>query len=175
VHLQRNEAGLLKIRIVWRGGLASEISIRVPVSSRCHSEVERAIIDRIRDLAEGGLADGAIAKCLNEEGYYPCRSARFSREIVLKLRGRHQIRLGLAKVRAGNLATAYTVRELADLLRVDASWIYRGIYEGRIAVTKDDRYGCYLFPRNQRTIAALKRLKAGKVPQVSFRKEHCDG
>jgi DNA invertase Pin-like site-specific DNA recombinase len=175
VNLQRDGNGILQIRIAWRGGLVSEVSVRVPVSSRRHSEVERAIVQRIRELAEGGLTDGAIARRLNGEGYHPCRSAAFSREIVLKLRCRHHIRLGLARVRAGDLPAAYTVREMAGLLGVDVSWIYRGICDGRIAVEKDPQYGCYLFPRNQRAIASLKRLKAGKVAQVSFPKEHRDG
>ena len=99
----------------------------------------------------------------------------FGRAIVGKLHGRHGIRLGLGQVREGNLPNGYTVRELAGLLAVDASWIYRAINEGRIAVEKDAHYGCYLFPRKQRTITSLKRLKAGKVLQVSFPKEHCDG
>ena len=175
VNLRRDENGLLQIRIVWAGGVVGEISVRVPVSSRRHSAVEQLIVERIRSLAGEGLTDGAIARRLDDEGFSPCRSANFSREIVLKLRGRHGIRLGLAKVREGNLPRAYTVREMAGILSVDVTWIYRAIYEGRIVIEKDAHYGCYLFPRKQRTIASLKRLKAGKVPQVSFLKEHCDG
>jgi DNA invertase Pin-like site-specific DNA recombinase len=175
VNLRRDENGWLQIRIVWTGGLVSEISVRVPVSSRRHSAVEKTIVDRIRSLAGEGLTDGAIARRLNDEGFSPCRSASFGRAIVGKLRGRHGIRLGLGQVREGNLPNGYTVRELAGLLAVDASWIYRAINEGRIAVEKDAHYGCYLFPRKQRTITSLKRLKAGKVLQVSFPKEHCDG
>jgi DNA invertase Pin-like site-specific DNA recombinase len=175
VNLRRDDAGALQIRIVWRGNLVGEVSVRVPLSSRRHSEVERAIVGRIRELAEEGLTDGAIADRLNGECYYPCRGTSFHRGIVLKLRGRHGIRLGRAKVREGNLTTSYTVREVAELLGVDVTWIYRGISEGRIAVEKDAHYGCYLFPRTRRAIASLKRLKAGKVPQISFPKEHRDG
>ena len=40
VNLRRDENGWLQIRIVWTGGLVSEISVRVPVSSRRHSAVE---------------------------------------------------------------------------------------------------------------------------------------
>lgn len=175
VNLRRGENGTLQIRIVWVGDLVSEVSIRVPVSSRRHSEMERKTVARIGELAGEGLDDEGIARRLNDEGYYPCRSATYTSQIVLKMRSRAGIRLGLGKVREGNLPGVYVAKEVAELLGVHPSWIYRAIGEGRIILDKDARYGCYLFPRNSRVIASLKRLKAGQVLHVSFREEHSDG
>ena len=69
----------------------------------------------------------------------------------------------------------YTIREMADLIGIDPSWIYRAISRGQILIEKDARYGCYLFPKTGSTIDQMKQLKNDKVPQVSFPKEHRDG
>jgi len=175
VNLRRDAEGIVQVRIVWRGGLVSETTVRLSVSTRRHLEVEQRIVARIGQLAEQGVQDEAIAEHLNREGFFPCRGVVFTPQIVAKLRTRHGIRSSLGKVRCGNLPTAYTVRELTSIIGVDQTWIYRRIAEGRIRVEKDARVGCYFFPRDQATIGSLKRLKEGKVHQVSFPQEHCDG
>jgi hypothetical protein len=175
VNLQRDATGLLQIRIVWQGGLVSEKSVHMAVSTRRHTEIEQMIIGRIEKLAEEGFRDHEIAERLNAEGYFPCRSATFTPQVVAKLCTRHGIRLGLGRVRGGDLLTGYTVKELARIIGAHETWIYRGIHKGRIQVERDAHWRCYLFPRTQATVDRLKRLKEGKVRQVSFPKEHCDG
>ena len=51
---------------------------------------------------------------------------------------------------------------------------HRGVAKGRIEISKDFRYGCYLFPRTKAAVARMKQLKCGKVRPVIFRKEHGD-
>jgi DNA invertase Pin-like site-specific DNA recombinase len=65
--------------------------------------------------------------------------------------------------------------EMARLIDIDPSWIYRSISEGKIDITKDQQYGCYLFPRTRAAVRSMKQLRKNQVVQVSFRKEHCDG
>jgi hypothetical protein len=175
VNLRRDAEGIVPIRIVWRGGVVSETSVRLAVATRRRSEVERKIAARISQLADQGLRDEAIADCLNREGYFPCRGARFTRTIILKLRCRHRIWLGLGKLRRGDQPPGYTVGEMAALIGIDPSWIYREIGRGRINISKDKVFGCYLFPRDRESIQRMKRLRCGKVCQVSFPKEHRDG
>ena len=64
---------------------------------------------------------------------------------------------------------------MAKLIAIDPNWIYRGISQGRIEIEKDRQFGCYLFPRTRAAVQAMKKLRKGKVLQVSFRKEHCNG
>jgi hypothetical protein len=175
VNLRRDDEGVVQVRIVWRGGLVSETSVRLAVSTRRHLEVERRIVARIGQLADQGLRDEAIADHLNREGYFPCRGGRFTATIVLKLRCRHQIRLGLGKLRRGEHPAGYTIREMARLIGIDPSWIYRGIGRGKIHISRDERFGCYLFPRTREAIRQMEQLKSGKVCQVTFPKEHRDG
>jgi hypothetical protein len=175
VNLRRDAEGMVQVRLVWRGGMVSETSVRLAVSTRRRSEVERKVAARISQLADQGLRDEAIADCLNREGFFPCRGDRFTRTIVLKLRCRYRIWLGLGKLRRGDRPPGYTVGAMATRIGIDPSWIYREIGRGRIDISKDKAFGCYLFPRTREAIRQMKDLKGGRVRQVSFRKEHCDG
>jgi hypothetical protein len=64
---------------------------------------------------------------------------------------------------------------MAQLIGIDPSWISRKISRGQILLEKDPRYGCYLFPKTRSTIDQMRKLRSGKVLQVSFPKEHRDG
>jgi hypothetical protein len=175
VNLRREANGMVQVRVVWRGGLVSEITVRLPVSTRRRSEIEATILACIRQLAAQGLRDAAIAEQLNQRGYYPCRGTAFTQGIVLKLRCRSGIHLGLGRLRRGELPIGYTITAMARLLRVDPGWIYRGIRAGTIRVARDVQFGCYLFPHSQAAVNQLRRLKNGKVCHVSFLQEHCNG
>lgn len=175
VNLDRDANGIVRMRIVWSGGLVTETSFPVAMSSFRMTEREEQIVERIRRAVEEGRDDASIAESLNSEGLRPCRNSSFTPAIVGKLRRRHRILTGLERVRRGERAPGYTVREMARLIGIDPSWIYRGISRGDIRIEKDARYGCYLFPRTRSTIHQMKQLKSDKVSQVSFPREHCDG
>jgi DNA invertase Pin-like site-specific DNA recombinase len=175
VNVCREENGLVRMRIVWRGELVSECSVRLPVSTRRRSGIEQRTVARIEQLAEEGLRDEALAERLNREGYYPCRGAAFTPQIVVKLRCRYGIRVGLGRIRRGDRPKKYTITAMARLLRVDPAWIYRGLRLGRIRMEKDLHFGCYLFPRTRIAVKQMKELRKGNICHVSFLKEHCDG
>ena len=80
----------------------------------------------------------------------------------------------MGRLRHGDRPPGYTIIEMAKQLDIDPQWIYRGIAKGRIAISKDSRYGCDLFLRRKAAVARMKQLKCGKVQQVIFRKEHGD-
>jgi DNA invertase Pin-like site-specific DNA recombinase len=175
VNLARASNGMVRVRIVWCGGLVSERDVRLPVATRRRTEIETQIVARIEQLATQGFRDGALAERLNQEGYFPCRGAAFTPQIVLKLRCRHGIHLGLGRLRRGELPRGYTITAMARLLGVDPGWIYRGMREGRIRIARDAQFGCYLFPHTREAIRRMKQLKSGKIGEVSFLEEYCDG
>jgi hypothetical protein len=175
VNLNRDPNGIVRMRIVWSGGLVTEKLFPVAMSSFRATEREEQIVARIRRAAAEGGNDAAAAESLNAEGFRPCRNARFTPSIVGKLRRRHRILTGLERLRRGERPPGYTVRELARLIEIDPSWIYRGISRGHIRIEKDVRYGCYLFPRTPSTLHQMRQLKGDKASQVSFLKEHCSG
>jgi DNA invertase Pin-like site-specific DNA recombinase len=175
VNLRREENGLVQVRVVWRGDLVSECTVRLPVSTRRRSDIERRIVTRIEQLAAEGLRDEALAERLNREGYFPCRGAAFTPQIVVKLRCRYGIRVGLGRIRRGDRPKGYTITAMARQLSVDPGWIYRGLRLGRIRMEKDLHFGCYLFPRTRDAVKKMKELRKGNISHVSFLKEHCDG
>jgi DNA invertase Pin-like site-specific DNA recombinase len=175
VNLKRASNGMVQVRILWRGGLVSERAVRLPVSTRRRTEMEAQIVARVEQLATQGFRDVSIAEALNHEGYYPCRSAAFTPEIVLRLRCRYGIHLGVGRLRRGELPKGYTIAAMARLLNVHPGWIYRGIRIGRIRIARDVQFGCYLFPHTREAVRKMQQLRSNKVDQVSFSEEHFDG
>jgi DNA invertase Pin-like site-specific DNA recombinase len=175
VNLSRDATGVVTIRIAWRGGLVGECTVGTPMATMRDTDRERGLVARIRELVEAGSGDAAIAHDLDREGYRPCRSPAFTPAIVAKLRRRHQLLMGLERVRRGERPPGYTLREMAELIEVDPSWISREIGRGHLLLEKDARYRCYLFPRTRSAVRQMRLLKSGKVSQVSFPKEHRDG
>jgi hypothetical protein len=175
VNLRREEDGIVQVRIVWVGGLVRECRVRLPISTRRRTENEAKIVARIRTLVDEGHRDIAIAEQLNREGFAPCRGIVFTPQIVLKLRGRYKIYLGLERIRRGPLPVAYTIAALARRLRVDPAWIYRRIVDKRIHIERDPMFGCYLFPRTRETVRGLQQLRRGEIPHIAFPKGHNNG
>jgi hypothetical protein len=175
VNLLRGDDGVVRVRIVWVGGEVHETHVRLPLASRRRSEHEAKGVDRIRGLVEQGHRDEAVAERLNEEGLTPCRGPSFTGQIVRILRGRHGLYLGLERIRRGEGPPQYTIAALARRLRVERTWIYRGIRSKRIRVERDPMYGCYLFPRTKQTVRQFRQLLRGEVPHITVSKEHYDG
>jgi hypothetical protein len=167
VNVSRAGNGVLSIRIVWRGGLVSERSIMVPVGTIRGTERERCLVERIRTLMCAGQTDIVIAEQLEQEGFTPCKGGRFTAEIVSKRRSEHQIRSGLGRLRRGDRPRRYTIIGMAQQLDIDPQWIYRGISKGEIEISKDSKYGCYLFPRTKAAVARMKQLKWAKCVRSS--------
>lgn len=176
VNLLRDKDGVCQIRIVWRGSLVTETRVRVPVHSLRYSQTEKEIAGKIRQLTEQGHRIQDIVDVLNSEGHRPCRGGAFTHQIVNKLKHRYHIVSNLEQLRQGEvLASAYTIKEMAQLVKIDSSWFYRKIRTGSIRIKKDPVYGCYLFPRTNQCVGQLKQLKKGKLAHVTIQKVHHDG
>ena len=91
---------------------------------------------------------------------------------ISALAGPDAIHLGLGEP---NVEPDETLREMARQIGVHPSWIYREIGRRTVAIKKDPRYGCYLFPRTEQAVTQMNRLKQGELRHVSFPKGHCTG
>lgn len=175
VNLLRRPDGTVQIRIIWPGGLVSERIARLPVFTLRDTELEAKIVERIRQWTDGGLTSAEVAERLNHEDFLPCRGASFTGQIITKLKKRHGVVSNLEKLRRGERPRAYTVPEMARLIGIDPSWIYRKIEDGTIKIRRDPRYHCYLFPKDKKTIHTMKRLKNQEVRHASIPEVHYDG
>lgn len=172
VNLRRGDDGTLQIRIVWRGGLVTERVIRVRCFTLRGSEAEKKLATRIRQFYDEGLNDSRIADRLNEEGFMPCRADGFTPIVVNKTRRRYAIVSNYHKARQGNLDCGYTIQEMAAIINIHPSWIYRKIQRGEMTIQKNERFGCYLFPRNPNSIEQIRQLKNKEVRHVSVPEVH---
>jgi DNA invertase Pin-like site-specific DNA recombinase len=175
VNLRREDDGVVRIRIVWVGGEVCERAVRLPISSRLRSGHEAKIVTRIRELVNDGHRDDGIAERLNAEGLTPCRGERFTGKIVRILRNRHHVALGLAGIRRGEGSEFYTIAALARRLRVEPTWICRGIRAKRIRARRHPLYGCYLFPRTKAVVERFRQLRRGEVPHITIPQVHGNG
>ncbi len=169
VNLDRGDDGLVKTRVVWRGGLVTEIEQQVPIHSRQYGSLESQVVNRLRELNNEGATNDEIISRLNEEGFLPCRGGQFTMAIVMKLKDRYDIKSRLKQIRLGERPeNKYTTEEIAEEIGVKRAWIYRKISRGEIRIEKDSTFGCYLFPRTKRAVQELRRLKDGKRAHVYF-------
>jgi hypothetical protein len=175
VHLRKHPDATVQIRLVWRGGLVSERTVRIPVRSLRDTELEKHLVERIRQLSEEGMTKTQIAERLNQEGFTPCRSRSFTPQIIDKLKHRYGIVSNAMRARRGELTSAYTLAEMARVLKVERYWIYERIGSGMIKIKRDPRYGCYLFPKDRKTLEELKRLESHKVDYVSIPNPYFSG
>lgn len=175
VDLDRDAKGFVHMRIVRSGGLVTETSFPVAMSSFQATAREEQIVERIRRGVERGRNDTMTAETLNSEGLRPCRRSTFARDIVGELRRRHRILTGLGQIRRRERVPGYTIREMARKIGIDPSWIYRGISRRRILIEKDARYRWYVSPRTRASVEQMKQLKNHKVSQVLCPGEHNDG
>lgn len=104
-----------------------------------------------------------------------CRGSVFTATIVLNLRQRYRIGIGLGRVQAGERLPGWTTAEVAQWVGVHPSWLSRAITRGRLVMHQNQLFGCYLFPRDRELIGKLRALKAGTVRKVSIPEVHNDG
>ena len=176
VNLLRDDEGVCQIRIVWRGELVTETCVRVPVHSLRYSETEKQVAEKIRQLTEQGQTIRQVMDVLNAQGYVPCRGGEFTSQIVIKLKRRYNIVSNLEQIRRGKVLTkVYTIKQMAQLIKIDPSWFYHKISNGSIRINKDPVCGCYLFPRTKKSVDQLTRLKKGVLAHATIQEVHYGG
>jgi hypothetical protein len=60
VNLLRNAEGVAQVRIVWKGGLVTDVNTPVPVHSLRYSEMEQRVAETIRELTAQGATQDKI-------------------------------------------------------------------------------------------------------------------
>lgn len=175
VNLLRNSDGIVQIRVVWIGRLVTEQTVRLRSLSLRGTDLEQRTIERIREHSSRGLNSESIARELNAEGLIPCRGEQFTAGIVTKLRRRFGILCNSAIARRGDLPFAWTLSEVARQIDRHPSWISRQIHNGRVDISADPVYGCYLFPKTESIVESLTELRDQKIMHVTVPEVHKNG
>ena len=172
VVVRRQGGGSVDVRVVWKGGDTSTEAVAVPTASWADLVNVTALGEAIERLTREGKTDQEIADALTAQGYRSPRRQAVSVHMVLRLRLRRQVLR--PRKRQQSVAGYLTVRQLAERLQITSSWIYEGIYKGKIDVARDPTWKVYLFPEGGQTIKVFEELLAGKVTKISFKGGHQD-
>lgn len=168
VVIHRAARDCVHARIVWRGGDVTVLDIPITVGSleelSCAQELEKRIVK----LARAGHLDQAIAEQLTAAGFRSPLRGHVLPSTVRIIRLRHGI-MQLARQSHPRKIPGYlTVPQVVRMLGVPSHWIYDRINNGTIELSRDARTKLYLFPDKPATLAALRKLKAGKLKHLTF-------
>jgi hypothetical protein len=119
VVMRRSARDRAEVRIVWRGGATTELTVMMPVNALTalprHAEMER----RICELASAGISDDEIARMLTAEGHRsPWRTDKVLPSTVQGVRLRHRIKAVRPQTRWSKIDGRLSVTELAARLHV---------------------------------------------------------
>lgn len=175
INIRRDSHGVAHLRIVWHGSMVSETEVQLRVFTMRGTEIEKAVIERMRQLLDQGNTITEVADTLNQEGHRPSRSEVFTESVVRKLCRREGLKTICSRSRRGQHPAAYTITQMSALLELPGFWIRNRIRSGKIEITKDERLQCHLFPKSQKMIDSMLALKNGEVNYVEVPKVHING
>jgi hypothetical protein len=155
----RTETGHCRVRIVWKGGVATDQEVPRRAVGTGHATAEETV-DLVRRLAVE-FDDAQIARILNKQGRRSGLGNAFTKQRVTSLRGHHKI-AACAKNRPQDPSEGlFTADEAAVELGVCGSTVHRWLREGVLA-------GTQLTPGAPWQIALTedirKKLAAGEAP-----------
>ncbi|GGF51693.1 hypothetical protein GCM10011611_67720 [Aliidongia dinghuensis] len=170
VVLRRSARDAADVRIVWRGGETTEITVAFPINTvtalPSYPQMER----RVLDLARSGHNDREIAALLTAEGF---RSASRTDAVlpatIQKIRLCHRLKLQPRRTRWATIPGWLSVPELAIRLGVASNWVSKRIYRGTIQIDRDLATGRFLFPDTEPALRALRQLQNGAVRTINLR------
>jgi DNA invertase Pin-like site-specific DNA recombinase len=156
------------VRIVWRGGEVTDLTVMMPVNALTALPRYAEMEARVLQLAQSGIYDDEIAQRLTAEGF---RSPRCGDEVlrttIQGIRLRHGIHAVWRSTRWPQVSGWLTVTQIAARLTVSENWVRGRIRRGAIK-TRREASGRYLFPDDEQTINALRQLHAGAVKQINL-------
>jgi hypothetical protein len=168
VVVHRSAPDTLEVRIVWRGGEATAVSLPVTVGTLAQLSSAEAMAKEILNPARQDKGDEEIATLLTQQGYRSPKRATVLPSTVRTIRLRHRLFRERRQSHPRRISGHLTLSQLADVLGVTPHWIYDRIYNGTIQVTRDQQTNLYLFPDSPETIAQFKQLRAGKIQKLRY-------
>lgn len=168
VVLRRGARDKAEVRIVWRGGATTELTVMMPVNTLAalprHAEMEQ----RICELATNGLYDDEIARILTDEGHRsPWRGTEVLPSTVQGIRLRHRIKAVPRQTRWPPVKGCLTVTQLAERLRIPMKWIHTQLRRGAIRAIHEPS-GRYLFPDTEPAMLAIRQLREHRIKIVDL-------
>jgi hypothetical protein len=168
VVMRRSGRDRAEVRIVWRGGAATELTVMMPVNALSALPRQAEMQQRVCELAKAGLFDDEIARTLTAEGHRsPWRGTEVLASTVRGIRLRHGLKTPRPRTRWPTVAGFLTVAQVAERLRIPQKWLHTQVRRGTVR-TRHERSGRYLVPDTELAIDAIRQLRAHRVKQVDL-------
>jgi DNA invertase Pin-like site-specific DNA recombinase len=169
VVIHRSPRDCVQVRIVWKGGDTTTLSIPIPVGSFAElstaDKMERIIID----LSNAGKRDEEIAQHLTDLGHRsPMQPLGVLPSTVKTIRLKHRIFQKRSQSHPRRIEGYLTVSQIAQRLDISKHWVYDRIRNGCIQIAKDPETGLYLFPDEPATLEMFKALREGQLYNLRF-------
>lgn len=160
------------VRIVWRGGSTTELTITLPVNAVAALPRHEEMVKRICALARSGVYDDEIARILTQEGHHsPRETDKVLPVTVQRIRLKHRLKVQHRQTRWPAVAGHLTVTQLATRLGIPAKWVYVQLRRGSIVTTREPS-GRFLFPDNKTALQAICSLRTHRVAKINLREDH---
>ncbi|MCQ4189009.1 hypothetical protein [Methylocystis suflitae] len=168
VVLDRGEHDIASVRIVWRGGAVTELTIQRRVNAVAKLARGEEMRDRALTLARAGMYDDQIAAILTSEGH---RSPNSESEVlpitVQRIRHADGIHVNKPRTRWSHGADVVTAPEKATKLSIPVNWLYVQIRKGRLLV--DRQPSGYLFNDTTDVHDGIRNLRTHKIDRLDLR------
>jgi DNA invertase Pin-like site-specific DNA recombinase len=168
VVLRRSTRQCVAIRIVWRGGETTELSVDIAVGALTSLSRGVEMEARVVELAGAGADDATIAATLAKQGFRSARLDGVSAHCVKVIRLRRRVLRAPWLSGPRRIPGLLTVTQLARQLGVSPHWLHRRIRNGTIGVERCPSTGRWLFPDADTTRSKLERLKTGEIDRLHF-------
>lgn len=169
VVLDRGEHDLALARIVWRGGAATELKVKMSVNSVTRLTRGTEMRERLLALARDGVPDDEIAAILTHEGHRSPRCADKVLPITVgRLRRAAAIKVATQRNRWEHDDSLLSPPELARTLKIPVNWLYVQIRSKRLLIDRQPS-GAYLFPNTPSVLDAIGDLRNHVIAQLDLR------
>ncbi len=169
VVLDRGEHDVASVRIVWRGGAATNLKVRRRVNAVGKLTRGMEMRDQALALARAGMYDDQIAAALTTEGH---RSPNSEAEVlpitVQRIRRATGLPITMQRTRWTHDPGVLTAPELAAKLGIPVNWLYVQIRKGKLFVDRQPS-GAYLFNGAATVLDSVQSLRNRKIDRLDLR------
>jgi DNA invertase Pin-like site-specific DNA recombinase len=174
VVLRRCARDQAAVRIVWRGGATTELTVPMPVTRLSALSRWAEMETRVLELVQAGSHDEEIARTLTAEGYRsPRRETGVLINTVRRIRRYHGLKAVPSQTRWPAVPGCLTVTQTVDRLRLPRKWLSEQLRHG-VLQTVREASGRYLIPDTKEALDAIQSLRAGIIHHLDLREHRHD-
>jgi DNA invertase Pin-like site-specific DNA recombinase len=169
VMLDRGEHDVATVRVVWRGGAVSQLTIKRAVGRLEALTRGAEMRERVIALARTDIPDEEIAARLTDEGHRsPSCAERVLPATIRRIRQQAGLGPRTPRSRWRHTSDLLGVQALARRLNIPTKWLYGQIRTGRLLIDRQPT-GAYLFRDTEAVLQAICNLRDRTINRADLR------